>query len=88
MLAGDAIAKRCAMHASVGSIDELHAAVAERVAIRQPPGEWDVMRYRSAVRLFVRTPDGYLSRYVWRWRMTDATIDLLLVRGKRKGLGG
>jgi len=84
MNADEAIRKRAAMHAAVGDIGELHAAVSERVALRSPPGDWTVMRCASAVRLFLKVGDAYVSRYVWEWRRTDATVDLLLAAGQRK----
>lgn len=84
MNADEAIRKRGAMHAAVGDISELHAAVSERVAVRGPPGDWTVMRCASAVRLFLKAADGYVSRYVWQWQETDPTVDLLLAAAKRK----
>lgn len=84
MNADEAIRKRAAMHAAVGDIGELHAAVSERVALRDAPGDWTVMRCASAVRLFLKAGDGYVSRYVWQWQATDPTVDLLLAAAQRR----
>lgn len=83
----EALQIRQALHASIGDINELYAAVSERVAVRAAPGDWLVMRCPSAVRLFLKVRDGvHVSRYVWRWRDTDSTVDLLLARAERKAL--
>jgi hypothetical protein len=86
MTPSEALEVRRAMHRAVGDLDELCAAVGERLALRAPPGDWQIMRCPSAVRLFLKAGDGHVSRYVWRWRDTDSTIDRLLERGQRKEL--
>lgn len=88
MNADEAIREQRAIRASVGCIDELHAAVSERVALREAPGEWIVMRCAWAERLFLKVGDAHVSRYVWRWQKTDATVDLLLAAAQRKGAAG
>lgn len=83
MTPDEAIQKRRALHAAVGDVGQLHAAVSERIALRGPPGDWTIMRCSSAVRVFLKTGSGHVSRYVWAWQRTDWTIDQLLAAESR-----